>query len=474
MFIAITAKKMKKSHQHLTSSPVSPTTIPTPPAVIPTPLTAIPVPPAVIPTHLTVIPAPLTVIPVQAGIYKVVQVITAYRFRLKATGITGWVNTGMTGWVNTGMTGWVNTRMRRWMRTRMMEWMKAGRIRVSKVRRSSLARFEATRNINKTTKHAIQQGFTLLEVVLVLFLVGLMASATLMLTENVEDQAKYDETKRRMEMMRKAIVGDPTRTINGAPEISGFVADMGRLPGCVRELLDAQDCADPANGLTQWNIDVSTGIGSGWRGPYIQVIPEKNGELRFRDGYGNLDSSTAIDAKNSGWITYDISGAEMSLASDSFSITDSADDIEANPLVVASDWQINSININFINQNTSDALPTADVELLLRVYLSGSDYDDADDIGNTGSLTFDASNAVPANGGSIQKTFVFNNLTAIPTIGRRAYAVVCYEVPPVDPADYVIFDGDCDNPGNTVPTSSDIKHFTVVPRQNVTLDWIIQ
>lgn len=82
-----------------------------------------------------------------------------------------------------------------------------------------------------------QTGFTLLELVLVLFLIALMASAALLLTEGVEDQARYDETKRRMELIRKAIVGDPSRTVNGGPEISGFVADMGRLPGCVAELL---------------------------------------------------------------------------------------------------------------------------------------------------------------------------------------------------------------------------------------------
>mgnify|MGYP000243957607 CR=1 FL=1 len=73
----------------------------------------------------------------------------------------------------------------------------------------------------------VQDGFTLLEMILVLFLIGLMASATLLLTENIEDQAKYDENKRRMELIRTAIVGQTNRTINGGAEISGFAADMG-------------------------------------------------------------------------------------------------------------------------------------------------------------------------------------------------------------------------------------------------------
>ncbi len=172
-----------------------------------------------------------------------------------------------------------------------------------------------------------QSGFTLLEMVLVLFLLGLMASTTLMLSEGVEDQAKYDETKRRMEIIRKAIVGDPTRTVNGSPEISGFVADMGRLPRCVSELLtlgnakipntDPKTYESPCDDtitITAWNIDTKTGLGSGWRGPYIQVLPERNGDLRFRDGYlntgtdasgvtgSNLDASNVLDDERySGW-----------------------------------------------------------------------------------------------------------------------------------------------------------------------------
>lgn len=86
-----------------------------------------------------------------------------------------------------------------------------------------------------------QQGFTLLEIVLVLFLLALMASSTLFLTQNVEDQAKYDATKQRLQMIRTAIIGDTSRTINGQPEISGFASDMGRLPECLRGYIGISD-----------------------------------------------------------------------------------------------------------------------------------------------------------------------------------------------------------------------------------------
>jgi prepilin-type N-terminal cleavage/methylation domain-containing protein len=179
--------------------------------------------------------------------------------------------------------------------------------------------FRVRRSVGTRRAH----GFSLLEMLLVLFLIGLMASAGLMLTEGVEDQAKYDETKRRMEMMRRAIVGDPTRTVNGGPEISGFVADMGRLPGCVAELLELKP--DPveegkylspcdSQEIKLWQKDENTDIWAGWRGPYIAVLPERNGNIRFRDGYGNTGTDvgglagtnpdapdTGEDERNSGW-----------------------------------------------------------------------------------------------------------------------------------------------------------------------------
>lgn len=211
-----------------------------------------------------------------------------------------------------------------------------------------------------------QTGFTLLEMVLVLFLVGLMASATLMLTENVEDQAKYDETKRRMDIMRKAIVGDPTRTVNGGPEISGFVADIGRLPKCVAELLvlgeeiipptNPQTYASPCDdtAITVWQQDTDSHVWSGWHGPYIQVLPERNGELRFRDGYGNSDPDTTIDGQNSGWIFNESLGT-LSLTSNGVDINSATDDVSATQLVTPADYQVflgqewANIDVQFVN-----------------------------------------------------------------------------------------------------------------------------
>ena len=304
---------------------------------------------------------------------------------------------------------------------------------------------------NRHSRHfsaSQSQGFTLLEVVLVLFLMGLVASAGLMLTENVEDQAKYDETRQRMLMMRQAIIGNSTRTLNGRPEIGGFVADMKRLPGCVSELLSAEDCAGAS--LALWARDASTGVGAGWRGPYLYVSPESDGLRYFRDAYGNSDASDAI---NSGW-DYQLSGEKIGLSSKGLDgVSGTGDDVSDAELIMAADWQINSIQIRFVN-NSSTAKPAGDSNVKLRVILSNKD----DKLDSHGVSL--AAGAIPAES-SLVKIFNFDVSNAVP-LGSHGYLLLC--------SDGKVFDGGCTQ---AITYPADVRYFTVAPHANHTLDWVI-
>lgn len=256
---------------------------------------------------------------------------------------------------------------------------------------------------------AWQRGFTLLEMLLVLFLMALVASAGLMLTEGVEDQAKYDETKRRMALIRTAIVGDPTRTVNGTPEISGFVADMGRLPNCLRELTEALDCAAPANPLTTSVFDDNSGLLAGWRGPYLALLPDGDGTLSIRDGYENDDGSV-----NFGW-GFQNDGTQIQLQSFGLnSVVDGATPVDdypvgasvaaVTPLVNAFDYRVTfqnwgSVTIRFANTGTN---PISISQNSLRLVLSFADDSQPNAIGTEESAPFPASNLnVPVNAVSV-------------------------------------------------------------------------
>lgn len=218
-----------------------------------------------------------------------------------------------------------------------------------------------------------QQGFTLLEIVLVLFLLALMASSTLFLTQGVEDQAKYDATKQRLNMIRTAIIGDTRRTINGRPEISGFAADMGRLPECLRELLDPVNC-DNDEVLQAWDQDVDSQVWAGWRGPYLIGNSEISGEVHFRDGYGNTDTDSGIgsvDWQNSGWFFTTTAGA-ITIESDGFKVGDPVDDISLPNIVTAADYQVTlgtdwqNVDVTFTNEQSTHIVIEQD-ELRLRL-----------------------------------------------------------------------------------------------------------
>jgi hypothetical protein len=325
-----------------------------------------------------------------------------------------------------------------------------------------------------------------------------MASATLFITDNLDDQASYDETKRRMEIIRQAIVGDPTRRINGQTEISGFAADMGRLPGCLRELVELNNCINSSEAIASWTIDASTGLGSGWRGPYIQVSPESNGALRFRDGYlntatdvsgaagTNIDASTNGEEENNhGWswalydesdvLTTDVSTAEsikiQSYARDGSTKYPQGSFSSFPPLVTASDWKItlpDPISI-IINNFSSTAIPVGDENLSLLIYKTSlSAFINTLDLS---SNTFkQVTSGAIASTSSTPIAFEISD-TALP-IGKYAYSIVCFDAGEPDVTKHLIFDGDCDT-ATKAQSIETIRYFTVAPRQNLTLEWTI-
>jgi len=153
------------------------------------------------------------------------------------------------------------------------------------------------------------RGFTLLELMIVVLLLAALAASAVSLVDDVDLQARHDLTQSRRQQVRRAILGDPSRTVNGQPLISGFVADMGRLPTSLRELVQPID--ENGDPLARW--DIVDGVGRGWRGPYVEpqlevrdVDPDPGVEElahvpAFRDGWGNRDADPADDALRFGW-----------------------------------------------------------------------------------------------------------------------------------------------------------------------------
>jgi prepilin-type N-terminal cleavage/methylation domain-containing protein len=192
-----------------------------------------------------------------------------------------------------------------------------------------------------------QTGFTLLELIVVIGLLGLVTSLASDFVINETNQQRFETTKQRMEKIRYAIIGDSSRSLNGQPTISGFIADTGRVPASIENLMsnvaycsvptafNQVDCvalaAYPSTSDATWNIgycsddnqltetncvaqDEEWNDGDvNWKGPYLRPtgyksICDSNGDTIskiavFRDGWGNQTNNDCqvLPDKNYGW-----------------------------------------------------------------------------------------------------------------------------------------------------------------------------
>ncbi|WP_081917982.1 prepilin-type N-terminal cleavage/methylation domain-containing protein [Methylobacter sp. BBA5.1] len=150
------------------------------------------------------------------------------------------------------------------------------------------------------------RGFTLLEMTVVLLLMTLLASVAIRETNGLSFQVRYEQTRERLERIREAILGNPRQIINGQQAVSGFVADMGRLPKNLHELLEQNFCSDRTystqatceaagkiwNFQQDWTLDSDSGLWYGWHGPYLNISGSALDDDAFVDGWGSFAANS--------------------------------------------------------------------------------------------------------------------------------------------------------------------------------------
>jgi prepilin-type N-terminal cleavage/methylation domain-containing protein len=307
-----------------------------------------------------------------------------------------------------------------------------------------------------------QLGFTLVELLLVILVLSSLALATTFLVDGLNEQTRFDDTKTRLQLIRQAIVGDTSRTLNGQPEMRGFVADMGRLPVSIEELVSG-------DGLEPWGLSsvlvgaispVTVELYGGWRGPYLEAFPESDtGRRVFRDGWGNADVS-GVEA-NFGWdfVAVDLSGvAVSSYGADGISdISGGSTEVYAKDypnsglnLIEVDDYEANLNGGLTVRFNKPADIPTG-VSLKLFYFNSsvGLDGPQSDDfVALSGVQSVNVAFTAPDDVGKQ---------------GRYAAVLICNN--------NNIYDGNCDATVNITQP----YYFTLVPRgQLPTILWNIQ
>ncbi len=92
-----------------------------------------------------------------------------------------------------------------------------------------------------------RRGFTLIELIIVIVLIGVLATvATRKMSATIET-AQYEHTKKELDQLACAIVGNPDVYLNGARADYGYVGDIGALPPNLEALVQ-----NPG-GYTTWD-----------------------------------------------------------------------------------------------------------------------------------------------------------------------------------------------------------------------------
>ena len=156
-------------------------------------------------------------------------------------------------------------------------------------------------------KHQMQ-GFTLVELVVVLAILIALATVAVSSLEGVQDQTRYSATQQGLQNIEDAVLGPANQlSPQGVPLVTGFVADIGRVPVAtlINGISQPQELWDNPNNLNPFGVypaaianipggtaglapagdeDPAVFVACGWRGPYLRL---GIGQTTLTDGWGN-------------------------------------------------------------------------------------------------------------------------------------------------------------------------------------------
>lgn len=131
-----------------------------------------------------------------------------------------------------------------------------------------------------------QAGFTLIELVIIIVILGILAAVAVPKFSDIADNSKVTATKKEMQNLQRAIIGNPNIVAGGQYIDRGFEGDVGYSPQQLIDLVIKPDSIPTYNRLTR----------IGWNGPYIEATDNSYLIDAWGNNYIYQRSSRAITA----------------------------------------------------------------------------------------------------------------------------------------------------------------------------------
>ena len=134
-------------------------------------------------------------------------------------------------------------------------------------------------------------GFTIIELVIVIVILGLISAYAIPKMTDIIDDARTNATKDEMMKIKLAIVGDATAISGGVATSKGFLGDVGRAPNNISELYTQ-------GAIPSWDRTANNGAGAGWNGPYIK--DDDFGSGNYEDAWGTVYNVSTTEIRSAG------------------------------------------------------------------------------------------------------------------------------------------------------------------------------
>ena len=102
-----------------------------------------------------------------------------------------------------------------------------------------------------------------MEVIIMIAIIAVIMATGMKANQNVQLREKFENTIVEMQMLKRAIVGNPLLRTNGIRNDFGYVGEMGRLPASLSEVMSQSS-------QSAVNYNSTLHLSTGWAGPYLQ------------------------------------------------------------------------------------------------------------------------------------------------------------------------------------------------------------